>query len=300
MAHYTLGLSLLMLIEASTLEVVARAAISGHRTLSPEALLTVEGAVSWLRDTAPPQEAHRSDEFLRRNSEFALKARAEVPVAQLVPEELFLNEVLPYRLLDEPVDDWRPSFFTVLAPLAKQARSLREAVEIIVPRVFTDLRKSSEVMKEPIDDPVIFRGNCTPEIMAPISETLRKGYASCTGCSILVADALRAVGIPARVVGTPAWNLPTGGNHNWVEVWTGDGWHFFDAAPIAKVDLDKAWFVPGNTKKAVKGTLHGIYAPLWDKSKADGEYTITWRDSSPQMPAEDRTEFYLHLAPDLQ
>ena len=45
----------------------------------------------------------------------------------------------------------------------------------------------------------------TPHIYDPMS-TLLYGYASCTGVSILFVDALRTIGIPARVVGTPAWH----------------------------------------------------------------------------------------------
>jgi len=70
------------------------------------------------------------------------------------------------------------------------------------------------------------------------------GYASCTGVSILYVDALRSVGIPARVAGTPAWNGVTPSldvNHNWVEVYLGvdpdctadcgDGWYINEAYP---------------------------------------------------------------------
>ena len=55
-------------------------------------------------------------------------------------------------------------------------------------------------------------------IFYPMS-TMVFGYASCTGISILYVDALRSVGIPARLVGTPAWHgKENDGNHNWVEV----------------------------------------------------------------------------------
>lgn len=263
-----------------------------------EAPLTVEQAVTWLKQHASPAQTLPSESYLRRNAEFALRARQEVPVAKIVPQDLFLRQVLPYRQLDEPVDEWRPSFFSVLAPIAARASTLREAVELIVPRVWTDLRASPEVMEQPSSTPVVFKSNCTPEIMAPISETLRKGHASCTGCSILVADGLRSVGVPARVVGTPQWNRPTGGNHNWVEVWTGegdDGWQFFDAAPSPSVQLNSAWFVPDPVDLARKESMHGIYAPVWDASTADGLYALTWRDPFVQLPAQDRTYFYYRV-----
>ena len=54
------------------------------------------------------------------------------------------------------------------------------------------------------------------------------------GVSILLADALRSAGIPARVAGTPAWNGKTeNGNHNWVEVYDHRSltWHFIEATP---------------------------------------------------------------------
>lgn len=40
----------------------------------------------------------------------------------------------------------------------------------------------------------------TPEIMS-VEQVLAKGYASCTGLSIFLVNACRAVGIPARIAG---------------------------------------------------------------------------------------------------
>jgi transglutaminase-like putative cysteine protease len=80
---------------------------------------------------------------------------------------------------------------------------------------------------------IVFNSSQTPLIYDPMS-TLAFGYASCTGVSIFYVDALRSIGIPARIAGTPAWNSDyTNGNHNWLEVWTGEteGWQFIEAAP---------------------------------------------------------------------
>ena len=49
-----------------------------------------------------------------------------------------------------------------------------------------------------------------------------------------------AVGIPARVAGTPMWTNMRG-NHTWVEVWDG-GWHFVGAAEPDPKGLDHTWF----------------------------------------------------------
>ncbi|CAL1157541.1 unnamed protein product [Cladocopium goreaui] len=243
----------------------------------------VLSAISWLSENADSQQPKMSESYMRSNAYYAVKARETIPVAKDIPEDLFLKYVLPYRVVDEPVDDWRAGFFQVLAPYAQEAKSLRGAVKEVVPRIFTSLRASPKVLQKPNQSAVVFKSNSTPAMMAPVSETLTSGYASCTGTSILIVDGLRAVGIPARMVGTPQWNIPTGGNHNWVEVWLGDGWHFFDAVP--DVQLDEAWFVPGNTKHADnKDTRHAIFAAEW--AEGDATYPLTWRKPSVMWRAE--------------
>jgi len=245
--------------------------------------MNVHSLTAWLETHShqelPPQE------YLRTNSEFALRAHSEIGPARQVSEELFVREVLPYRQLDEPIDNWRPQFYEKLLPVARDKVSLRDLADAVVVFAFEGLGQKLE-----------FKGNSTPQVMAPVSETLAKGYASCTGLSILVANALRAVGVPARVVGTPEWHLPAGGNHNWVEAWLGDGWHFMDAVPTKKVEWDSTWFTK-NTQVAIPGTIHGIYTPVWDKHDADGQYLFTWRDPPVPVPALDRTNAYKHLRP---
>lgn len=87
---------------------------------------------------------------------------------------------------------------------------------------------------------------------------------SCTGLALYVVAALRSVGIPARVAGTPHWNkcggrgkackaCPGGdictpgfgssddscGNHDWAEAWADGEWHFMDPAGDPKLDHGK-------------------------------------------------------------
>lgn len=78
----------------------------------------------------------------------------------------------------------------------------------------------------------MFKSSQTPLIYDPMA-TLAFGYASCTGVSIFLVDALRSIGIASRIAGTPAWNqVVDNGNHNWVEVWSPEwGWQFIEAAP---------------------------------------------------------------------
>jgi hypothetical protein len=67
--------------------------------------------------------------------------------------------------------------------------------------------------------PIYFKAQQTPLLYDSMS-AISFGFASCTGLSILYLDALRSVGVPARLVGTPAWHGKyKDGNHNWVPGW---------------------------------------------------------------------------------
>ena len=46
-------------------------------------------------------------DFLVENVRLAYRVRAEVPWGKTIPEDVFLNDVLPYANLDEGRDPWR-------------------------------------------------------------------------------------------------------------------------------------------------------------------------------------------------
>ena len=131
---------------------------------------------------------------------------------------------------------------------------------------------------------------------------MEANYASCTGLSILLVDACRACGIPARVAGIPSWKVPNtdkngnhGGNHNWVEVWDGEKWRFLGAAEPSA--LDETWFV----KKANEASdpdiwRHSIYASSWKPTKNESEckmsYPLVWSMWDASVPAVKVTKRY--------
>jgi hypothetical protein len=267
--------------------------------------LNAQQATLWLRQHKPSKlpsdtEAKLFDDvYQSENAEYATSAWQEFEYSKHVPQELFVNWVLPFVNYDEPVDAWRRPLYEKLRGEVQGKQTLRAAAEAAIPHVWASLGKKIE-----------FKGNNTPGIMAPLSETLAHGYASCTGMSILLADSLRSVGIPARVVGTAQWNRPEGGNHNWVEVYWGteggdhdpqeDNWHFIDAVP-GQLDWDSTWFSASQVQKAQAGSLSGIYVQVWNRDIAtvrDGVtsmYTITWRDPWVEVPALERTQFYTQV-----
>ena len=126
-------------------------------------------------------------DFLLTNTELAYKARAEVPWGKDIPEELFLNNVLPYANVDEKRDAWRKEFYELCLPIVKGCKSPTEATMKLNTELFPKLKvRYSTERKAPNQSP---------------KESIDQGKASCTGLSIVLSDACRSVCIPARLVG---------------------------------------------------------------------------------------------------
>ena len=104
----------------------------------------------------------------------------------------------------------------------------------------------------------------------------------------MLVDACRAVGIPARVVGTPLWLNKTG-NHTWVEIWDGE-WHFTGAAEADANGLNRGWFI-NNASQAVKEIReHSIYASSFKKTGLS--FPLNWSPSVDYVSAVNVTERY--------
>ncbi len=162
---------------------------------------------------------------LSENVEYAYKAREEFTWAKQIPEQVFLNDVLPYASINEDRESWRPGFYEMLKPIVKDAQTIEQAIDT-VNRALIDLVgvKYSTARN---------RANQAP------SESMAIGMASCSGLSVLLTDALRAVGIPSRMAGTPMW-ASREGNHSWSEVYIDGEWLFME---YYYTPLNHSWFL---------------------------------------------------------
>lgn len=138
----------------------------------------------------PPADwAKLSVSFVGENIREALAARRSHAWSTNVPWPLFLNDVLPYACLDEARDPWRADFRRRFGAMVKQAKTRDEAARIVNARIQDEVGvKYSPKRRAPNQSP---------------TDSMRQGMASCTGLSILLCDAFRAVGLPARVAGVP-------------------------------------------------------------------------------------------------
>ncbi len=212
--------------------------------------------------------------FLIANVELTYKARKEVVWGKDIPEEIFLNNVLPYANVDEKRDAWRSDFYKLCMPIVKNCKTPSEAAQKLNVEVFPKLKLGySTQRKAPNQSP---------------KESIEQGKASCTGLSIVLSDACRAVCVPARLVGTPLWSNNRG-NHTWVEIWDKD-WHFTGACEQDKNGLDRGWFV-GDAAKANKDSpQHAIYAASFLKTKQ--HFPLVWARNNKTVPAENVTDRY--------
>jgi len=225
-----------------------------------------------------------SAEFLLNNVRFAYRAWNEAPWKKRVPKEIFLNDVLPYASINERRDDWREDFYKRFKPLVADADSPAKAATILNQNIFKVLN-------------VRFSRSRPRADQSPY-ETIEAGMASCTGLSVLLVDACRAVGVPARFAGTPLWANKSG-NHSWVEIWDGD-WHYTGAAEPAGDKLDRAWFTGRAATARRDHRLHAIYAasfkhtpltfPLVWNRRIDYVYAVnvTDRYAKPEEPKNEK------------
>ncbi|MCA9258949.1 MAG: hypothetical protein KDA61_07105, partial [Planctomycetales bacterium] len=208
-------------------------------------------AVEFLVVNMPERDLRSlSGDYLLENVRLAYQAWEESPWHDRIDEATFFNNVLPYAVVNERRDAWRPDFYQRFAPLVKYAKSPSEAAALLNNKIFQQLNVRYSTQRRKADQ-------------SPF-ESMESGLASCTGLSVLLIDACRAVGVPARFAGTPLWS-DRSGNHSWVEVWD-DGWHFTGAAEPTAMKLDEGWFVERAARADGDDPRHAIYAVSFQRT----------------------------------
>jgi poly(3-hydroxybutyrate) depolymerase len=240
-----------------------------------------ERAARFLVEHMPAKDRETlTAEFLTDNLDLAFQARAEFPWAKAVPEEIFHNDVLPYAVFDEPRDAWRADLYEKSRALVKDAKTAAEAAQVLNRQLFNLTKVHYNTGRK--------RPNQS------LKESMQSGMATCTGLSIILVEACRAVGIPARAVGTPLWANERG-NHTWVEIWDGD-WHFTGADEPDPAGLNRGWFVGDAALAKADVPRHAIYATSW---KRDGlAFPMVWARRSEDVAAVNVTARYAKATAD--
>ncbi len=198
-------------------------------------------ALEFIYAYAPLSDlADYQPEFFLKNVQYSLKARAEMPWGKTIPEEEFLHFVLPLRVNNENLDNFREVMYNEITSRVKGMDMKQAALEI----------------NHWCHEKVNYRGTDS-RTSAPLS-TVKKTFGRCGEESTFTVTALRTAGIPARQVYTPRW-AHSDDNHAWVEVWIDGKWHFLGACE-PDVDLDMGWFSePAKRVMLVHTRAYGRY-----------------------------------------
>ena len=217
-------------------------------------------------------------DFLLENVDLAYKAREKYSWCASLPDSVFFNEVLPYANISEDRDTWRKDFYERFAPYAENSDNMVDAIMSIAHNIKDEVDVEYNTKRSKVD-------------ISPL-QAMKEHMATCTGLSILLTDAYRAVGIPSRLAGTAMWTNYKG-NHTWSEVWIDGEWQFIEYYPDT---LNQSWFVADAGKADPNNMLHWIYAASYKPTgmpyyaAVDAPYIMQVVDTN-KLPQQMRAQY---------
>lgn len=183
-------------------------------------------------------------DFLISNVKYAFKARQALPYNRNVPEDVFLNYVLPYVNAIERRDNWRADFYDRFIDTALKNHTVEETAVDLNAKIYQGFNlEFTEIDFHKI-------------IYSPY-ESIKKNIVSCAEASLMFVNACRAVGIPARMVFLPRW-IHFKGGHVWLEVYDNGQWHYINSYDPSR--FDDTWFALHASKTDMSRPEHRIYA----------------------------------------
>ena len=256
---------------------------STHRGELVAAIEALDGdealeAIAYLLAFIPERDLTTiSAELLAGHVREAIDIRRTSPFCQGIPDEIFLNDVLPHVFVGERREFWRPELRERFADIAWSAPTQSEAVR----------RLDQELWKQM---GVVYHPDKRPKTDQAPSETIDCGVASCTGLSILLASTCRSVGIPARLAGVPMWHDDSG-NHTWIEVWDDGEWEFVEA--LGGEGYGKAWWLEKIGKANPDDPLYTVWATSYRPTGT--HFPLEWDPTDRSIPSIDVSARYLAL-----
>lgn len=232
-------------------------------------------AIAFLIANMPDRDLQSvTAEYLLENTALAYDAWHNAPWHDQVTEDQFLQYILPFASLNERRDDWRRDFYDQLREECWKFDNPLDAVNWLNDNLNDHFGVHFHARRRPKPD------------QSPY-ESIEAGYASCTGLSILMTDACRAVGIPARIVGVPLWT-EIQGNHNWVEVFH-DRWYNVGGTNSDARDDD---WVNDRCRNMTDPDHwpHSVYACCFRKTAT--HFPLVWDLEIDYVPALNVTRFY--------
>ncbi|MDR1343593.1 MAG: discoidin domain-containing protein [Prevotellaceae bacterium] len=148
--------------------------------------------------------------YLIGNVELAFRAWQDKPWGKHISFETFCEEILPYRVSTEPLENWREK---ALASFADIDKALREDSTMTAVSACAAVNKLLPQFRLDRDFPAM-----------SYSQLMASTRSVCSGETALAAFVMRALGIPVTIDFTPYWaQVPYG--HDWNSVCDSSGRH---------------------------------------------------------------------------
>lgn len=198
-------------------------------------------ALRFLQTSMPScDDIDYSEDYFLKNIQTSFKAKKEMPWGKRVPEREFKHFVLPIRVNNENLDDFRMAYYEELRDRVKDLSMYDAVLEV----------------NHWCHEKVNYKGSDS-RTSSPMA-TIKTSWGRCGEESTLLVSALRTVCIPARQVYVPRW-AHCDDNHAWVEAWVDGQWHFLGACEPEPV-LDLGWFnAPASRALLVHTRVLGDY-----------------------------------------
>lgn len=177
-----------------------------------------------------------------------------------LPEDIFVNHVLYYRINSEDISENRAFFYEQLK----------------------DRLTGKALWESPCQAVIEINYWCAEHAAYQASDmrtaspmtVYRSGKGRCGEESTFLVTALRSVGIPARQVYTPRW-AHCDDNHAWVEVWAEGRWHFLGACEPEEV-LNKGWFSHASSRALLVHSRNFSDFTGEEAEECIGREGVTW------------------------
>ncbi|MCC8088683.1 MAG: hypothetical protein LIO79_05400 [Rikenellaceae bacterium] len=200
-------------------------------------------------------------EYLIKNIDDAFDTWEKAPWYNEIDFDIFCKYILPYKIKDEPIVEWRSTLKEIYQPLIDTIQDMQTAYEIIYNRI-QKLYRPGSLNCPYTRDPIILNSAL---------------FGDCHISSFYTVFVMRALGIPASLDYTPKWANYGNNTHTWVSLIKKDG---------------KTFTIPSDSTHAyefgpIDGTIIGINYPF-DNSAT--EYII---DTVKKISKVYRNEYQL-------
>ena len=152
--------------------------------------------------------------------------------------------------MNERRDNWREDFYNRFIETARKNTSVEETAVDLNAKIYQEFTLEFTVTD--------FR-----KVIYSPYESIERGYVSCAESALMLVNACRSVGIPARLIFIPYW-VQFAGGHVWLEVYDKGQWHYMSSFDPSR--FDDTWFAGYASETDTSKPEHRLYAPSFKKT----------------------------------